>query len=122
MHAPFSCPYRGTLQTARIANAGPITRIGGIAQDSRFAFRNIDAGTVWTFNGNGTQGACNATCATPNPPSCNGTATATVTAGAPGPYTYEWDVAGNQSTQTAINMCWNLLCNRKKYSWKFVSQ
>ncbi|MBK6275671.1 MAG: lamin tail domain-containing protein [Saprospirales bacterium] len=113
-NVPFSCPYRGTLQTARaIANAaGPITRIGGIAQDSKFAFRNIDAGTVWTFNGNtGTQGACNATCATPNPPSCNGTATATVTAGAPGPYTYEWDAAaGNQSTQTAINLCAGTYC------------
>jgi gliding motility-associated-like protein len=37
---------------------------------------------------------------------CNGTATATVGAGGIGPYAYQWDAAaGNQITQTAINLC-----------------
>ncbi|MDX2362249.1 MAG: gliding motility-associated C-terminal domain-containing protein [Crocinitomicaceae bacterium] len=37
---------------------------------------------------------------------CDGTATATVGAGGVGPYTYQWDAAaGNQITQTAINLC-----------------
>lgn len=38
--------------------------------------------------------------------SCNGTATATVGAGGVPPYSYQWNAAaGNQTTQTATNLC-----------------
>ncbi|MQP25894.1 T9SS type B sorting domain-containing protein [Flavobacterium sp. LMO8] len=108
--APLSCPYSGTLPTARaIANAsGPIDRIGGIAQDSRFQSRTTDAGTTWSFNiVTSTQGACNATCTPPFVPtsSCNGTATATPTNGT-APFSYLWNAAAaNQITQTATGLC-----------------
>ncbi|MFN9114018.1 MAG: lamin tail domain-containing protein, partial [Bacteroidota bacterium] len=51
-NVPFSCPYRGTLPTARQLNTGGlISRIGNIAGNGRFQYRSVDGGNTWVFTG-----------------------------------------------------------------------
>ena len=106
-NVPFSCPYRGTLPTAReLANSGgPITRIGNIASNGTYQFRTSDGANTWTFNNvANTPSACNSTCATPFTGGCNGTATVNVTGGT-GPFIYQWNDPAAQTTQIARALC-----------------
>ncbi len=71
------------------------------------SIRRMPDGGSWAGVGNPTYAICNdsANCLTgTNIGFCNGQATVNITSGTP-PFTYQWNDALNQTTQTATNLC-----------------
>ncbi len=99
------CPSVGALSSY---NQIPSTRkkyITTIIDTSGLSFQRIPDAGNWLINSpqNETYGVCNTDCVTP-PRNCNGTATANPEHGAT-PYTYLWNDAQHQATQTATGLC-----------------
>lgn len=73
------------------------------------SFRRIPDGGAWSGASAATYGTCNADCVDLGTSSCNGTATVTPEGGVP-PYTYLWNDAQLQNTQTAEGLCAGEYC------------
>jgi len=63
-----------------------------------------DGGTWSTTNASPTYGTCNAACVDPPVITCNGYAVASASGGTP-PYSYHWNDAQSQTTDTAFSLC-----------------
>lgn len=83
---------------------------GGSAADFQGqSFRRIPDGGSWSGASAATYGTCNAECVDPGTSTCNGTANAIPEGGLP-PYTYQWNDAQSQNTQTAVGLCGGEYC------------
>ncbi len=68
------------------------------------SIRRIPDGGPWSGVGAATYANCNAACFNPGQSTCTGTATV-MTAPGIAPFSYQWNDADNQTTQTAIGLC-----------------
>jgi gliding motility-associated-like protein len=73
------------------------------------SFRRIPDGGAWSGAAPPTYGTCNAECVNLGTSTCNGTATVTPEGGVP-PYTYLWNDAQLQTSQTAEGLCGGEYC------------
>ncbi|MDY0140516.1 MAG: gliding motility-associated C-terminal domain-containing protein [Bacteroidales bacterium] len=110
-HPGGPCNFNGTLVGYNSIPTNRKTYINSSAPASNQTYRRIPDGGAWQINSptTGTYGICNTTCTEEPIITCNGTATANVSGGSP-PYSFLWNDAQVQTSQTAIGLCEGLYC------------
>jgi gliding motility-associated-like protein len=106
-----TCSYSGSLLSYADIPASRKTHITPTQPMSGLSYRRIPDGGNWDIGqaSTPTMGDCNSICNPPATISCNGTAIVNVNGGVP-PYTYQWNDAMNQITQTATGLCSGIYC------------
>ncbi|MDD4150372.1 MAG: gliding motility-associated C-terminal domain-containing protein [Bacteroidales bacterium] len=110
-HPGGACGFSGTLVSYNSMPANRKTYINSSSPASNQTYRRLPDGGNWQINSptNATYGTCNTTCIEEPIITCNGTATVNVSGGT-SPYTFLWNDAQAQTSQTAIGLCEGLYC------------